>query len=115
MKALTVVSLLLLIVCVLSAQGWHTGSWSPNLILGGPEAQVLPKVAIDSQDSSFFTMFNNISGGYRPQIVALSPGGYHQLNPPTGYLISTYPSAGWLTDYGLTIDHQNNALIYSEI
>ena len=111
MRVFTIACLLLTIICALSAQGWSTDPSSPTVILNGPGEQVLPKVAIDAEGYSFFTLFNNASGGYLPQILAFNPEGGHQLDPPSGYMLSNHPSDTWLTDYDLTVDQQNNALI----
>lgn len=111
MRVFTIACLLLTIVSALCAQGWSTDPSSPTAILSGPGEQVLPKVVITNAHYSFFTLFNNASGGYFPQILAFNPAGNHLLDPPTGYMLSDNPSDTWLTDYDLTHDQSDNALI----
>lgn len=111
MKGLIITVLIVLISISMFAQGWSNDPSSPNLVFGGDGEQVMPKIAIDSAGNSFMTVFDNSSGGYQVWIQKFSPGGSPLFNLPSGNLVSSNPCDTWLTDYDLTVDQDDNALV----
>ncbi|MBP7748384.1 MAG: hypothetical protein KA383_19890 [Phycisphaerae bacterium] len=91
-----------------------TAQWSSdpsvNLAIADRTAdQVQPKIRSTSDGGCYISWFDNAGGGYDVYLQRLDPQGYEQW-PHNGLLIANR-SYGWTTDYELTVDADDNAVI----
>jgi hypothetical protein len=91
-----------------------TAQWSSdpsvNLAIADRTAdQVQPKICSTSDGGCYISWFDNAGGGYDVYLQRLDPQGYEQW-PHNGLLIANR-SYGWTTDYELTVDADDNAVI----
>jgi hypothetical protein len=112
MKKLTVVLLvsLLLLSCVpiLSAE-WASDPAENTPIGVTTGDQVLPKIAVASDGSSYICWFSTV-GNYNVRLQCLDYQG-NALWPDNGILISDKPQDSWITDYDLAVDSLGYAII----
>lgn len=78
-------------------------------------SQLLPKVAATSDGGCFISWFDGRSGSYRVYLQRLNAQGVKQF-AEDGLLVSANPQNGFLGDYDLKADAQDNALlVFSDI
>jgi len=108
LKAVTVISIIA--VAGLAQAQWPDNADS-NLIINDQDgAQAIPKVATTSDGGCFISWYNASSGNYDMYMQYLDADGVIQWEQ-NGLLISDNPQATWLTDYSLTVDHDDNAIV----
>ncbi len=76
--------------------------------LGGE--QTIPKVAVGPDGHYYVGYFSSSEGQYDMYLQRLDNEGNPQW-PGSGILISDHPTMSWLTDWDLTVDHENHAIL----
>jgi len=71
--------------------------------------QVIPKIA-SNDDVTYIGWFSSEAGNYNVRLQRLDDQGNEQWEY-NGLLISDHPSMSWLTDWDMTIDQQNYAIL----
>ncbi|UCE64927.1 MAG: hypothetical protein JSU85_08555 [Candidatus Zixiibacteriota bacterium] len=82
-----------------------------NMVLcdrGGDQA--VPKIAAASDGGCYITWFDVSSGNYAVYMQRLNGNGEIQW-APGGMLISNNPQNSWVTDYDLTVDNEDHAVV----
>lgn len=72
--------------------------------------QVLPKIASTSDGGCYISWFDTRSGNYDVYLQKLNSLGVAQWQQ-NGLLISNHPQQSWITDYDMTVDGSNNAIL----
>ncbi len=72
--------------------------------------QAIPKIAVCSDGSMYVSWFSNESSNYNMRMQYLDINGNAQWET-NGLLISDEPQMSWLTDYSLTVDPDNYAIV----
>jgi len=72
--------------------------------------QAIPKIAVCSDGSMYISWFSNESSNYNMRMQYLDANGNPQWEN-NGLLISDEPQMSWLTDYDLTTDPANYAIV----
>ena len=103
------VLMMILVVGVLFAQ-WSNDPAQNNVIcdLGGEQA--VPKVVTGPTGDTYFGWFSNDSGNYDVRLQRLDSQG-NELWDHNGILISDNPAMTWLTDWDMTVDADNHAIL----
>jgi hypothetical protein len=73
-------------------------------------AQAIPKVAPTSDGGCYISWYNAVSGNYDMYLQRLNADG-EIMWAQNGLLISNHAQATWLTDYSLTVDHEDHAVV----
>lgn len=90
---------------------WSVDPANPNLIAGFNGEQVMPKVAVTPDGTSYICRFDNALGGYRVFLQKLSREGNLLWTPAEGVSVSSQPQMTWLTEYDIDADQDGNAVI----
>jgi hypothetical protein len=72
--------------------------------------QVIPKIAVCENGDYYVGFFSNENGNYNVRLQKLDSQG-NMLWPVNGILISSHPSMTWLTDWDMTCDNENHAIL----
>ncbi|MCB2207487.1 MAG: T9SS type A sorting domain-containing protein [Bacteroidetes bacterium] len=72
--------------------------------------QVLPKIAVCSNGDLYVAWFSNESGNYNVRLQLLDKNG-NELWAPNGILVSNHEQMSWLTDWDMTVDTANFAVL----
>ena len=108
-------NLVSLVLCLLLASSlcgeWSVDPQNPSLIAAFDAEQVLPKVAITPDGHTYVCRFDNGGGMYKVWLQLLSPTGEYVWPAPAGILVSGHNQMSWLTEYALTVDNDQNAVI----
>lgn len=72
--------------------------------------QAIPKIAVCTDGSMYVSWFSNESGNYNVRLQYLDANGNPQWEN-NGLLVSDEPQMTWLTDYDLTTDPANYAIV----
>ncbi|MDA3814149.1 MAG: T9SS type A sorting domain-containing protein [Candidatus Cloacimonetes bacterium] len=107
--------LLFLLICFLCVSSIINAQWSNdpaqnNAIcdLGGEQA--IPKVVTSSTGDTYIGYFSNDSGNYDVRLQRLDSQG-NELWAQDGIVISDNPAMSWLTDWDMTVDDDNHAIL----
>jgi len=73
-------------------------------------AQTIPKIAATSDGGCYVCWYDNTSGNYDLYLQRLDGSG-QIMWAENGLLISDNPQDTWLTDYDMTVDQEDNALV----
>ena len=77
--------------------------------------QVLPKIAPTSDGGCYISWFDTRNGNYSVYLQRLNSLGVPQWQQ-NGLLVSNHPQQSWITDYDMTVDNNDNAIIvFSDI
>ncbi|MFZ4522355.1 MAG: hypothetical protein ACOYNC_11660 [Bacteroidales bacterium] len=113
MKTLKSFFLLLVSFCLLSLHGvsqWSTNPAVNNVICSLSGEQAIPKIATCSNGDTYIGYFSNEGGNYNVRLQRLDALG-NILWAPNGILISSNPQETWLTDWDMTCDAANHAIL----
>ncbi|MCP4584222.1 MAG: T9SS type A sorting domain-containing protein [candidate division Zixibacteria bacterium] len=107
--------MVLTVIMIIAVPGAALAQWpdnaDSNLVINDQSgAQAIPKVATTSDGGCFVSWYNNSSGNYDMYMQYLNADGVVQWER-NGQLISDHPQATWLTDYSMTVDHEDHAII----
>ena len=101
-------SLIVLPLTLLSQ--WSTNPAVNNAICNLPGDQALPKIATCSNGDTYIGYYSNESGNYNMRLQRLDSQG-NILWAANGILISDHPQETWLTDWDMTCDGSNYAIL----
>ncbi len=108
----------LLTVAGLTAKGqWSTNPAVNNIICNLAGEQAIPKVALCPNGDIYIGYFSMESGNYNVRLQRLDAlGNILWTWAPNGLLISNQPQETWLTDWDMTADPANHAiLVFNDI
>jgi hypothetical protein len=106
-------TLLLIALCLVpfnAISQWSTNPAVNNTICNLSGEQAIPKVATCSNGDTYIGYFSNESGNYNVRLQRLDALG-NILWAPNGILISANSQATWLTDWDMTCDAANHAIL----
>lgn len=72
--------------------------------------QILPKIALAPDGFYYVGYFSNENNNYNIRLQKLDNQG-NILWQENGLIISDHPSMSWITDWDMTVDHENHAVI----
>jgi hypothetical protein len=112
LKAIGAVSLFLVIpMLTLNVSAQWPGYPDSNLVITDQSGkQSVPIVAATSNGGCYISWYNTASGNYDMYLQYLNPSGTAQWDS-NGICVSNHAQESWVTDYDLTVDHQNNAIL----
>lgn len=113
MKTFRTNLLLLLMTCCLTFGGhsqWSTNPAVNNVICSLSGEQAIPKIATCSNGDTYIGYFSNEGGNYNLRLQRLDALG-NILWATDGILISANPQETWLTDWDMTCDGANHAIL----
>jgi len=107
----SIVNLLLIMLLTSFAQAQWPANPDSNLIINDQTgAQAIPKVATTSDGGCYISYYNATSGNYNMYMQYLNANG-EIMWAQNGLLISDHAQATWLTDYSLTVDQEDCAIV----
>lgn len=109
MKKSYLMIILLAFSIPLTAQ-WSTDPAVNNAISDLSGEQVLPKVAVCPNGNIYVAFFSNQTGFYNVRLQKLDSQG-NELWAHNGILISSHPTESWVTDWDMTADINNHAVL----
>jgi hypothetical protein len=89
---------------------WSTNPAVNNTICDLTGEQAIPKIATCANGDTYIGYFSNESGNYNVRLQRLDALG-NILWAPNGILISTHSQETWLTDWDMTCDGANHAIL----
>jgi hypothetical protein len=89
---------------------WPIDPDSNMIVCDHANAQAIPKVAVTSDGGCYISWYDAESGNYDVYLQYLNANG-EIMWAPNGLLISNHPQETWLTDYSLTVDNQDHAIV----
>lgn len=101
-------TILVLLTTPLFSQ-WSFDPAVNNAVCNLSGAQAIPKVAT-SEDLTYISWFSNDSNNYDVRLQSYDPNGY-QLWEDNGIVISDNEAMTWLTEWDMTIDSENHAIL----
>ncbi len=104
----TTISLIVLFA-QLNAQ-WSTDPLENNAIGTAPGEEAIPKIAIAESGTTYISWFSNESGNYNVRLQKLDVYGNKQW-ADEGLLVSDNASMSWLTDWDMTVDQDECAIL----
>ncbi|MBM3405135.1 MAG: T9SS type A sorting domain-containing protein [Bacteroidetes bacterium] len=110
MKFKTFISILFLHMSLLSCAQWSTNPAVNNIICNLAGEQAIPKVAVCANGDTYFGYFSSEGGNYNVRLQKLDVQG-NILWVANGILISNHPQNTWLTDWDMTCDASNHAIL----
>lgn len=108
-KLYLLIPALLMFVQITTAQ-WTSDPMMNSQLSNMPGEQVLPKVALCNDGCSYIAWFSSESSNYNVRLQRLDKDGY-PLWEDNGMLVSDHPQMSWLTDWDLTTDNENHAIV----
>ncbi|MDO9576360.1 MAG: FlgD immunoglobulin-like domain containing protein, partial [Candidatus Cloacimonadales bacterium] len=109
MKKSVLFVLFVLALGCLSAQ-WSSDPLENNAICDLTGEQAIPKVVNGPTGDTYIGYFSNDSGNYDVRLQRLDSQG-NELWAHNGILISDNPAMTWLTDWDMTVDQDNHAVL----
>lgn len=106
---LTFAAGLILVPLFLAAQ-WSTNPAVNNIINNMAGEQAIPKIATCPNGDSYIGFFSYENGNYNVRMQRLDAQG-NALWAANGILISNHPQMSWLTDWDMTADPDNHAIL----
>jgi hypothetical protein len=103
-------TLLAAIIPALSFSQWSTSPAVNNAINTLSGEQAIPKIATCPSGDTYIASFSNEGGNYNVRLQRLDAQG-NALWATNGILISDNPQMSWLTDWDMTADASNHAIL----
>jgi len=107
-------ALMAIIMAILSSTNlfaqWPNDASQNLLVSDQSGAQVLPKVCATSDAGCYVSWHSTPTGNYDIYLQRLDSTGAAQWQED-GILISDHPQDTWVTDFDMTVDNQDNAII----
>ncbi len=110
MKKRLSLSLLLLAVSFATLAQWSNDPAQNLQITDLPGEEAISKVAVCPNGDYYIGYFSQAAGNYNVRLQRLDKDG-NPLWAENGILVSDHPSMSWLTDWDLTADHDNHAIL----
>ncbi len=101
---------LLLTLFTSSSAQWSSDPFQNLAIADTINEQVTPKIVATTDGGCYISWFDNRNGNYSVYLQRLNLLGEPQFTQ-NGLLISDHPQETWITDYDLTVDPADNAII----
>lgn len=101
--------LLLFFPALLFAQ-WSDNAGTNLQVTNLSGEEVIPKVGVGPTGDYYIGYFSSESGTYNVRLQRYDSQG-NRLWAENGLLISSHPSMSWLTDWDMTVDQQNHAIL----
>jgi hypothetical protein len=108
-KALSILVMLAILSLASMAQ-WSTDPNENNTMSTATGEQAIPKVATSESGITYIAWFSNVSGNYNVMLQKLDLYGT-MLWDEAGLLVSDHPSMTWLTDWDMTVDQEDCAIL----
>jgi hypothetical protein len=89
---------------------WNTDPMINTAIATAPGEEAIPKVAVAESGITYVSWFSNESGNYNIRLQKFDVYG-NKLWAEGGLLVSDNPSMTWLTDWDMTVDQEENAIL----
>lgn len=110
---------LIFVVCLLTTVNvfaqWPDDPALNLVISNEPGEQAIAKVAATSDGGCYVSWYSNSAGNYDMRLQRLDADG-NIVWEPNGILISDHPQNSWLTDYDMTVDNEDHAiLVFNDI
>ncbi|MCK4654740.1 MAG: T9SS type A sorting domain-containing protein [Candidatus Cloacimonetes bacterium] len=102
-------ALLIIVPYLLNAQ-WSNDPAENTAICDLTGSQAIPKIATSSTGYSYISWFSNETGNYDVRLQKFNVIG-NELWEHNGILISDHTSMSWLTNWDMTIDGENHAIL----
>ena len=102
--------MLLLAVAFAGMAQWSDDPAQNLQITNLPDEEAISKVAVCPNGDYYIGYFSQEAGNYNVRLQRLDKDGYI-LWEENGLLISDHPSMSWLTDWDLTADQENHAIL----
>ncbi|MFC1887550.1 choice-of-anchor J domain-containing protein [Candidatus Cloacimonadota bacterium] len=105
--------LFILTACILAST--LTAQWSDDASVNTAVAilegsQAVPKVGNGPDGDVYIGFYSNEAGNYDVRLQRYNSEGYQQWDD-NGLLISDHPTMTWVTDWDMTVDQDNNAIL----
>jgi len=110
MKKLSLICLIITILSISVFAQWSADPAENNAIALASGEEAIPKVATSENGTTYIAWFSNVSGSYDVRLQKLDVFGNIQWDSD-GLLVSDHPSMTWLTDWDMTIDHEDHAIL----
>jgi len=89
---------------------WSNDPLQNNALSVASGEQAIPKVATSENGTSYIAWFSNESGNYNIRLQKLDVFGSFQWDS-SGLLVSDHQAMTWLTDWDMTIDYEDHAIL----
>ncbi|MCK4338645.1 MAG: T9SS type A sorting domain-containing protein [Candidatus Cloacimonetes bacterium] len=110
MKKKCYLILLLLLIPILLFAEWSSNPAQNFAVCDLTGSQAIPKIATSSTGDTYISWFSNETGNYDVRLQRFDVQG-NELWVHNGILISDHPSMSWLTDWDMTVDNANHAIL----
>ena len=100
----------ILIISTLIYAQWSNDPGVNNAICDLNGEQAIPKVVTSSVGDTYIGWFSNDSGNYDVRLQRLDQLG-NELWAQNGIVVSDNPAMSWLTDWNMTVDDDNHAIL----
>ncbi|MCD6328801.1 MAG: hypothetical protein J7M10_00355, partial [Candidatus Cloacimonetes bacterium] len=111
MKIKAIVTLLFLLIFTIALYAeWSSDPAINTLVCGLPGEDAIPKVVAGPTGDIYVGYFSNESGNYNVRLQRYDHAGNPQW-AANGILISDHTSMSWLTDWDMTVDQDNYAIL----
>ncbi len=107
-KIITFLTLLLYVPLAFSQ--WSTDPGVNNLVAGIPTDEVVPQVATAGNGNTYIAWYSLEGGNYNVRMQLYDVQG-NELWASGGLLVSSHPSETWVTDFKLSTDKENCAIV----
>ena len=94
----------------IASSQWSTNPAVNNAINTLTGEQAIPKVATCSNGDTYIGFFSSEAGNYNVRLQRLDAQG-NELWATDGIMISNHPQMTWLTDWDMTVDNANHAIL----
>jgi len=102
--------IVLIFMASVALAGWPSNPDSNMVICNQLGDQTTPKIVATSDGGCYITWYDPQTGNYNMTMQRLNGDG-EIMWQENGLVISSHPQDSWLTDYGLTVDGSDNAIV----
>ncbi len=110
MRKTIVFSLFIMLLSANLTAQWSNDAGINNAICDLNGEQAIPKVVTSSVGDTYIGWFSNDSGNYDVRLQRLDQMG-NELWAQDGIVVSDNPAMSWLTDWDMTVDDDNHAIL----
>lgn len=110
MKNTTLICLIISLLSISAVAQWSIDPAENNAISMANGEQAIPLVATAENGTTYIAWFSNESGNYDVRLQKLDVFGNFQWDS-AGLLVSDHEAMSWLTDWDMTIDQEDHAIL----
>jgi len=110
MKNITLICLTTILLSISALAQWSIDPSTNNSISTASGEQAIPKVATSENGTTYIAWFSNETGNYNVMLQKLDVFGNFQWDS-AGLLVSDHEAMTWLTDWDMTIDQEDHAIL----